>query len=191
MSRIRRAIWRIGLHLLKVALIPLENLNPRAYMKLYVPILSAYGLHLNGFPRYISLRARFDDFEHITLGERTVISKYVILLTHDYSLTTALIAIGEPPSTDIAIKREIKIGSNVFIGMNAVILPGTQIGDDVIVGAGSVVRGIIPSDSIVVGNPAERVGSLRDHPERWRERREGSAALADWEFGLKHRVTEN
>ncbi|UPK25705.1 acyltransferase [Bradyrhizobium sp. 195] len=183
MSRTRRAISRIVLHALKIALAPIENLSPRTYMKLYVPLLSAYGIRLNGFPRYISLRARFDDFNYITLGERTVISKYVILLTHDYSLTTALIAIGEPPPTDIAVKREIKIGANVFIGMNAVILPGTEIGDNVIIGAGSVVRGRVPSDSIMFGNPAQRVDSLRDHPDRWRERRAAPSATVDWEFG--------
>lgn len=183
MSRIRRAVSRICLHLIRTALIPLENLHPRTYMRLYVPLLQAYGLRATGSPRFIALQARFDDFEYITVGERTVISKHVILLTHDYSLTTALIAIGEPPLTDIAVRREIRIGSNVFIGMSAILLPGTEIGDNVIIGAGSVVRGIIPSDSIVFGNPALRVGSLSEHSERWRERRVGTNVSADQEYG--------
>lgn len=45
------------------------------------------------------------------------------------------------------------IGHDVWIGKDAIILPGTQIGHGVIVGAGSVVRGTIPDYSIVAGNP--------------------------------------
>jgi acetyltransferase-like isoleucine patch superfamily enzyme len=87
----------------------------------------------------------------------------VHFLTHDYSYTTALIAIGEKPDTDICIIREIKIGDNVFIGMNAIILPGVNIGNHVIIGAGSVVRGVIPDYSIVAGNPAVIIGDIREH----------------------------
>ena len=47
----------------------------------------------------------------------------------------------------------IRIGDNVWIGANAVILPGVQIGSNVIIGAGSVVTDNIPGDSIAVGNP--------------------------------------
>lgn len=47
----------------------------------------------------------------------------------------------------------VKIGSNVWIGANAVILPGVTIGSNVIIGAGSVVTGDIPSNCVAVGNP--------------------------------------
>ena len=179
MSGLGRGIARIVLHVVAAALMPLELQNPRLFMRIYVAVLSSYGIRFKGYPRYISTRARFDDFGLITIGKRTVISKYVILLTHDYSLTTALIAIGEKPPTDVAVRRPIEIGSNVFIGMNALLLPGTRIGDNVIIGAGSVVRGDIPSDSIMLGNPAVRVASLTERPERWRERRAGRYATAD------------
>ena len=179
MSGLGRGIARIVLHVVAAALMPLELQNPRLFMRIYVAVLSSYGIRFKGYPRYISTRARFDDFGLITIGKRTVISKYVILLTHDYSLTTALIAIGEEPPTDIAIRREIEIGSNVFVGMNAVLLPGTRVGDNVIIGAGSVVRGDIPADSIVTGHPAQRIGTLTEHPERWRRRRAGANARPD------------
>lgn len=48
----------------------------------------------------------------------------------------------------------IKIGNNVWIGANTVILPGTKIGDNSIIAAGSVVRGEIPDDEIWGGTPA-------------------------------------
>lgn len=53
--------------------------------------------------------------------------------------------------------KEVEIGNNVWIGLNATILKGTIIGDNCIVSAGSVVRGTFPQDSIIVGNPARIV----------------------------------
>jgi len=47
----------------------------------------------------------------------------------------------------------IKIGDNVWIGMNSVVLPGVTIGSDTIIGAGSVVTDDIPECSVAVGNP--------------------------------------
>lgn len=63
---------------------------------------------------------------------------------------------------------KIKIGNNVYIGNRALILPGVTIGNDVIIGAGSVVAKSVKDNSIVVGNPAKFVGTvsgLRDKME--------------------------
>lgn len=87
------------------------------------------------------------------------------------SLSATLVA-GEPEAITIAdgtlvafktllIAREpdgrikpIRIGRNCFIGGGSTILPGVTIGDDVIVGAGSIVFDDVPSRCIVAGNPA-------------------------------------
>ncbi|PRY92158.1 CatB-related O-acetyltransferase [Donghicola tyrosinivorans] len=53
--------------------------------------------------------------------------------------------------------RDTFIGNDVWIGMNAMICPGTRIGNGVIVGAGAVVRGTVPDYAIVAGNPAQVV----------------------------------
>ena len=50
--------------------------------------------------------------------------------------------------------RPIRIGRNVWIGGGAIILPGVTIGDDAIIGAGSVVTRDVPAGATVVGNPA-------------------------------------
>jgi len=55
----------------------------------------------------------------------------------------------------------IKIGNNVFIGNNCTILPNTVIGDNSIVGAGSTIRGQFPENSVIIGNPAKVVLSMR------------------------------
>lgn len=67
----------------------------------------------------------------------------------------------------------VMIGNAVWFGANVTILPGTIIGDGVIVGAGSVVRGTVPTGSIVIGNPAVVVGS-RDMAEFERLYRSGA-----------------
>lgn len=54
----------------------------------------------------------------------------------------------------------IKIGNNVFIGNNCTILPNTFVGDNCIIGAGSVLRGKFPENSVIIGNPAKVVFSM-------------------------------
>lgn len=53
--------------------------------------------------------------------------------------------------------RPVRIGSNVWIGMNTTILPGVTIGDNAIIGAGSVVAKDIPRDVVAFGNPCRVV----------------------------------
>ncbi|MBQ7271362.1 MAG: CatB-related O-acetyltransferase, partial [Campylobacter sp.] len=58
------------------------------------------------------------------------------------------------PSLDkLPIKGDTVVGNDVWIGQNSLILPGSKIGDGVIIGASSVVGGEIPPYSIVAGNP--------------------------------------
>lgn len=57
-------------------------------------------------------------------------------------------------------KRDIIIGDNSFIGMNSIILKGTKLGSNCIVGAGSVVSGAFPNNVIIAGNPAKIIKSI-------------------------------
>ena len=54
----------------------------------------------------------------------------------------------------------------MFLGMNSIILMGTHIGNNVIVGAGSVVHGRIPNDVVIAGNPAKIICTLEEHYKR-------------------------
>lgn len=63
------------------------------------------------------------------------------------------------------IFKPVRIGNNVWIGMNATVLPGVTIGDDAVVGAGSVVTRDVPAGAVVTGNPA-RVARFISAKER-------------------------
>ena len=85
-------------------------------------------------------------FEHlIMLGDEVTISPQVFLLAHDACTKRAL---------GLTRKMMVKIGSRTFIGARALIMPGVTIGDDCIIGAGSVVTHDIPNNSVACGNPA-------------------------------------
>lgn len=159
----KRKLNKLIFYVLKFLINFLAYFNSRSYMFYYTKLLHFVGLNLIGTPRFIAKSVKFDDFNRITLGDRAVVSMNVHFLTHDYSYTTALIALDEKPKTDIGIFRNIFVGNNVFIGMNAILLPGTTIGDNVIIGAGSVVRGNIPPNSIVAGNPAAVIGDIKEY----------------------------
>ena len=158
---------KVMLFLLKLLLLPVERVSHRLYMKFYLRILAAYGCNLKGTPRYIGYHVVFDDYKKITIGDRVVISDGCHLLTHDYSYTTALLAAGRAPESDIAIIRGIHIGNNVFIGKKTILCPNTSIGNNCIIGAGSVIRGKIEDNSVVMGNPALFVCNIKDLLERW------------------------
>jgi virginiamycin A acetyltransferase len=59
-----------------------------------------------------------------------------------------------PKPSDLPLKGDTVIGNDVWIGQNAVILPGVHIGDEAIIGANSVVGSDVTPYTIVVGNPA-------------------------------------
>jgi acetyltransferase-like isoleucine patch superfamily enzyme len=88
----------------------------------------------------------------IELGNHVAISAGTDLVTHD----GAVWCFRENESNE-DIFGKIVIGNNVFIGINCTILPNTTIGNNCIVGAGSVLRGKFPDDSVIVGNPAKVV----------------------------------
>ncbi|MCI8335423.1 MAG: hypothetical protein HFH25_12720 [Lachnospiraceae bacterium] len=58
------------------------------------------------------------------------------------------------------------IGNNVWIGGNAVICPGVHIGDNAVIGAGSVVTRDIPAWSVAAGNPCRVIRKITDDDKR-------------------------
>ena len=85
----------------------------------------------------------------IEIGDHSRIAGGTIFITHEGAVNIFRGEIGG------GIFGKIKIGNNVFIGNNCIILLNTSIGNKCIIGAGSVVRGVFPDGSVIVGNPAK------------------------------------
>ena len=107
----------------------------------------------------------------IEIGNRVTLSRDVSFFNHDGS--TWLIR-------DDHGRRQrfgrIRVGNEVFIGACSIILPGVDIGDRVVIGAGTVVARSVPSGSVVAGNPAKIIGAF---DELYRRRLADSAAQTD------------
>jgi len=90
----------------------------------------------------------------VEFGDYVLIGPNVVIASsqHRYSIK------GVPILFQGHEKKRVVIGSDVWIGANAVVLPGVTIGDGVIVGAGAVVTGDIEPYAIVGGVPARKIG---------------------------------
>lgn len=97
----------------------------------------------------------------ITIGNHVQITEGVKILTHDYSwaVLKRLNVDGESGAV-LGRAGKICIGDNVFLGMNTVVLAGSEIGNSVIVGAGSVVSGQLSDGGVYAGVPAKRLMSV-------------------------------
>ena len=89
----------------------------------------------------------------VEMGDNVLVSGEVIFVTHD----AAVYLFKEDVPDIFGNFGKIRIGSNVFIGMNSIILPNVEIGDNSLVCAGSVVMDSFPPDSVIMGNPAKVV----------------------------------
>lgn len=89
----------------------------------------------------------------VQIGNRVAISGGTIFLTHDGAAW--LLRRRRPEAQHFG---RITVGDDTFIGQNCIILPGSRIGTNCVVGAGSVVRGTIPHNAVAMGNPATVVG---------------------------------
>lgn len=89
----------------------------------------------------------------ITIGDNVKIGGNVRVFDHNYHSLDFEKRRGKETSDDVKTSP-VKIGNDVFIGTNAIVLKGVTIGDRAIVGAGSVVSKDIPADEIWAGNPA-------------------------------------
>ena len=82
---------------------------------------------------------------HVSIGNNVTLAPNVHILAHDASTKVFL------NYTRVA---NTKIGDNVFVGAGSIVLPGVTIGNNVVIGAGSIVVNDIPDGSVAAGNPA-------------------------------------
>ena len=90
----------------------------------------------------------------VEIGDRTLIGANTVIMDNDFHPLDATAR--QTDNRDMIGRKPVCIGKDCFIGMNVIICKGTVLGDRCIVGAGSVVCGIFPPDSVIAGNPAVR-----------------------------------
>ncbi len=96
---------------------------------------------------FINMGCKFQDQGGITIGDDTLIGHNVVLATlnHDF----------DPAKRADIMPKPIRIGTQVWIGSNATVLPGVSIGDGAIIAAGAVVTKNVPANAIAGGVPAK------------------------------------
>lgn len=125
------------------------------------PVHMSYGSHVHvGESFYANFNLVLVDDGEIHIGDKVMIGPNVTLCTTGhpvYPLYREMVAHYSLP---------IHIGNNVWIGAHSVVLPGVTIGDNAVIGAGSIVTRDIPANVVAVGNPC-RV--MREISERDKE----------------------
>ena len=90
----------------------------------------------------------------IMIGSNCAISEGVKIICWLHDLSKVNLKNSEP------IFKNVEIGENVWIGYNSIILPGSKIGNNCRIGAGSVVSGEFESGKIIFGNPGRVMGNI-------------------------------
>lgn len=136
-----------------------------AYFSIFPVWLSPYlhkirGVKINNYRSvYIAPSVLIDSIfpEYISIEDGVYLTRGVKILAHT-NLTSL-----QQELVNIENKVEaVRISKGVFIGVNAIILPGVNIGECALVAAGSVVTKDVPIYAIVAGNPAKIVGDIRN-----------------------------
>jgi maltose O-acetyltransferase len=113
------------------------------------PFHCDYGFNISvGAGVFMNFNCVILDVVAVSIGDRTQIGPGVQILAADHPRDPAERAAG------LEFGRPIRIGRNVWIGGGAIILPGVTIGDDALIGAGSVVTRDVPDGATAMGNPA-------------------------------------
>lgn len=98
----------------------------------------------------------------ISIGDNVDMNKNFSIYTHDYGSGVFKNAY----DTVLNSSGKVSIGNNIYFGANCTVLKGVSIGDNCIIGAGSIVSHDIPANSVAVGNPCRVVCSLEEYYEK-------------------------
>jgi acetyltransferase-like isoleucine patch superfamily enzyme len=102
-------------------------------------------------------------YQHVSIGRECIIADRVMLIDFDHGV----VEVERPIRLQGIYKRDVRVGSNVWMGYGSCILRGVSVGHNSIVGTNAVVTKDVPENAVVGGVPA-RVLRMRDAPERLR-----------------------
>ena len=123
------------------------------------PLYFCYGTHISiGDGCYINFNCNFVDDGQITIGERVMFGPAVTIATVGHPIN--------PKMREYMYTDPVTIGNDCWIGGSVTICPGVTIGDNTVIGAGSVVTKDIPDWSIAAGNPCKVIRSITEDDKR-------------------------
>jgi acetyltransferase-like isoleucine patch superfamily enzyme len=100
-------------------------------------------------------------YQHVRIGQQCVIADRAMFIDFDHGV----VEVERPIRQQGIYKRDVIVGSNVWIGYGACVLRGVSVGDNAIVGTNSVVTKDVPANAVVAGIPA-RIIRMREAPEQ-------------------------
>lgn len=119
------------------------------------PFYCDYGYNIEiGENFYANVNCVILDGAKVTFGDNVFIAPNCGFYTAGHPLDV------EQRNRGLEYARPITVGNNVWIGAQVCVLPGVTIGDNCVIGAGSVVNRDIPSDSLAVGNPCRVIRKI-------------------------------
>lgn len=119
-------------------------------LRVFPPFYTDFGKNIHiGKNVFINACCHFQDHGGVTIGDGCQIGHNVVFATLNHFL--------EPEKRKMTYSAPIVLGKNVWVGSNATILQGVAIGDNSVIGAGAVVTGDIPANTVAVGVPAKVV----------------------------------
>ncbi|MHB0805205.1 acyltransferase [Stutzerimonas nitrititolerans] len=104
----------------------------------------------------------------ISIGNYFYCSAYVSFITHDGSVN--VLRNLSKSYKDCDYFAPILLGHNIFLGYGVVVMPGSVIGDNVIVGACSLVKGELASNMVYAGTPAKPICTLEEYENKYGEK---------------------
>ncbi|MFC6182576.1 sugar O-acetyltransferase [Lactiplantibacillus daowaiensis] len=133
------------------------EIGPNCYLE--PPFHANFGGHHVHFGAniYANFNLTMVDDTHIYVGDHTMIAPNVTLATAGHPILPELRA------QNYQYNMPIHIGRNCWLGAGVIVLPGVTIGDNVVVGAGSVVTKDLPDNVVAVGNPCHVMRPVSDH----------------------------
>lgn len=125
--------------------------------KMYVGVLDGGKLTI-GSHCFFNINSSITCAEKITIGDNCKFGNNLVVVDHDHNYRAKGIYSKDNPEF---ISSPVIIGNNVWIGANVVILRGTEIGDNCVIGAGSVVHGDIPPKTLYVQKRKNEIREVR------------------------------
>lgn len=114
------------------------------------PFICDYGYNIEiGNNFYANHNLTILDANKVIFGDNVFVAPNCSFYTAGHPLDVA------SRNKGLEYAKPIKVGNNVWIGGNVIVLPGVSIGDNAVIGAGSVVTKDIPSNVVAVGNPCK------------------------------------